>query len=145
MGHGAGSGLEQQNKESRTLEVVGEDDESTEQLQSEQPSTKRDADEALSPVASTSPNPTSTSPNPASTSPNPGALSSPPSVTDQHHFLRSSVRPPSKRLRRDCIEPSLNGHSSSRIKGQYSTVHPKTSTASYYQVESIVFVDLVLQ
>lgn len=29
---------------------------------------------------------------------------------DQHHFLRSSVRPPSKRIRKDSIGSAINGH-----------------------------------
>ncbi|KPP67399.1 protein cramped-like [Scleropages formosus] len=36
---------------------------------------------------------------------------------DQHHFLRSSVRPPSKRLRKDSIAAATNGHGAARGKG----------------------------
>uniref|UniRef100_A0A3B3CDV7 Protein cramped-like n=1 Tax=Oryzias melastigma TaxID=30732 RepID=A0A3B3CDV7_ORYME len=33
-----------------------------------------------------------------------------PPCHDQHHFLRSSVRPPSKRIRKDSISATINGH-----------------------------------
>ncbi|XP_071260836.1 protein cramped-like isoform X3 [Salvelinus alpinus] len=36
---------------------------------------------------------------------------------DQHHFLRSSVRPPSKRIRKDSIVPTINGHNGAKSKG----------------------------
>uniref|UniRef100_A0A3B4GJA1 Protein cramped-like n=1 Tax=Pundamilia nyererei TaxID=303518 RepID=A0A3B4GJA1_9CICH len=36
---------------------------------------------------------------------------------DQHHFLRSSVRPPSKRIRKDSIGSSINGHGGAKSKG----------------------------
>uniref|UniRef100_A0A8C7UTS4 Protein cramped-like n=1 Tax=Oncorhynchus mykiss TaxID=8022 RepID=A0A8C7UTS4_ONCMY len=36
---------------------------------------------------------------------------------DQHHFLRSSVRPPSKRIRKDSIAPTINGHNGEKSKG----------------------------
>lgn len=37
---------------------------------------------------------------------------------DQHHFLRSSVRPPSKRIRKDSIGSSINGHGGAKSKGK---------------------------
>uniref|UniRef100_A0A8C6TAH1 Protein cramped-like n=1 Tax=Neogobius melanostomus TaxID=47308 RepID=A0A8C6TAH1_9GOBI len=36
---------------------------------------------------------------------------------DQHHFLRSSVRPPSKRIRKDSVSSSINGHGGAKAKG----------------------------
>ncbi|XP_037112212.1 LOW QUALITY PROTEIN: protein cramped-like [Syngnathus acus] len=36
---------------------------------------------------------------------------------DQHHFLRSSVRPPSKRIRKDSIGSTINGHGVAKSKG----------------------------
>ncbi|KAM9393152.1 protein cramped-like isoform 2-T2 [Pholidichthys leucotaenia] len=36
---------------------------------------------------------------------------------DQHHFLRSSVRPPSKRIRKDPTGSTVNGHGGAKSKG----------------------------
>lgn len=44
------------------------------------------------------------------------AESAPP-CHDQHHFLRSSVRPPSKRIRKDSIGSAINGHGGAKSKG----------------------------
>lgn len=40
-----------------------------------------------------------------------------PPCHDQHHFLRSSVRPPSKRIRKDSIGSTINGHGGAKAKG----------------------------
>ncbi|CAK6963262.1 protein cramped-like isoform X1 [Scomber scombrus] len=40
-----------------------------------------------------------------------------PPCHDQHHFLRSSVRPPSKRIRKDSIGSTINGHGGAKSKG----------------------------
>lgn len=40
-----------------------------------------------------------------------------PACHDQHHFLRSSVRPPSKRIRKDSAGPAINGHGGAKSKG----------------------------
>uniref|UniRef100_A0A8C7ZLG0 Protein cramped-like n=1 Tax=Oryzias sinensis TaxID=183150 RepID=A0A8C7ZLG0_9TELE len=40
-----------------------------------------------------------------------------PPCHDQHHFLRSSVRPPSKRIRKDSISAAINGHGGAKPKG----------------------------
>ncbi|XP_058508745.1 protein cramped-like isoform X2 [Solea solea] len=40
-----------------------------------------------------------------------------PQCHDQHHFLRSSVRPPSKRIRKDSIGSAINGHGGAKSKG----------------------------
>lgn len=59
-------------------------------------------------------------------SPNPGPVQHPqnpaesaPPCHDQHHFLRSSVRPPSKRIRKDSIGSAINGHGGAKSKGIY--------------------------
>lgn len=44
------------------------------------------------------------------------AESAPP-CHDQHHFLRSSVRPPSKRIRKDSVGSTINGHGGAKAKG----------------------------
>ncbi|KAF3700415.1 Protein cramped-like [Channa argus] len=40
-----------------------------------------------------------------------------PPCQDQHHFLRSSVRPPSKRIRKDSVGSTINGHGGAKSKG----------------------------
>ncbi|KAK7939722.1 hypothetical protein WMY93_003048 [Mugilogobius chulae] len=40
-----------------------------------------------------------------------------PTYPDQHHFLRSSVRPPSKRIRKDSVGSTINGHGGAKAKG----------------------------
>uniref|UniRef100_A0A1A8BF09 Protein cramped-like n=1 Tax=Nothobranchius kadleci TaxID=1051664 RepID=A0A1A8BF09_NOTKA len=40
-----------------------------------------------------------------------------PPCQDQHHFLRSSVRPPSKRIRKDSVGSAINGHGGAKSKG----------------------------
>ncbi|KAM4535410.1 protein cramped-like isoform 1-T1 [Fundulus diaphanus] len=40
-----------------------------------------------------------------------------PPCHDQHHFLRSSVRPPSKRIRKDSVGSTINGHGGAKSKG----------------------------
>lgn len=40
-----------------------------------------------------------------------------PACHDQHHFLRSSVRPPSKRIRKDSAGSAINGHGGAKSKG----------------------------
>ncbi|KAF6734491.1 Protein cramped-like [Oryzias melastigma] len=41
-----------------------------------------------------------------------------PPCHDQHHFLRSSVRPPSKRIRKDSISATINGHGGAKSKAE---------------------------
>ncbi|XP_037332226.2 protein cramped-like isoform X1 [Pungitius pungitius] len=48
--------------------------------------------------------------------PQTSAESAPP-CHDQHHFLRSSVRPPSKRIRKDSVGSTVNGHGGAKSKG----------------------------
>ena len=111
VGHGAASGADGASKAARKLEG-GEDEESA----AEQPSTKRDGEEeTLLPSAAVRPGSTP-SLSSSSSSPNP-SLGSPPHGQDQHHFLRSSVRPPSKRIRKELASPAVNGHSGARARG----------------------------
>ncbi|GAA6104184.1 protein cramped-like isoform X1 [Tachysurus ichikawai] len=111
VGQQAGSGVEGSNKTIRKLAGC-EEEESAERTPSEQPSTKRDDEEVPSPGAALA---SDSSPNPSGTQPNPVGLGSPPAAHDQHHFLRSSVRPPSKRIRKD--GPAVNGHNGTKTKG----------------------------
>lgn len=112
VGQQAGSGVESSNKQIRNLEGC-EEEESAARTPSEQPSTKRDDEEAPSPCAALA---SGSSPNPSGVQPNLAGLGSPPAAHDQHHFLRSSVRPPSKRIRKD--GPAVNGHSGTKTKGR---------------------------
>lgn len=112
VGQQAGSVVESSNKPIRMPEGC-EEEESAERTPSEQPSTKRDGEEAPSPCAALT---SGSSPNPSGTQPNPAGLGPPPAAHDQHHFLRSSVRPPSKRIRKD--GPAVNGHSGTKTKGK---------------------------
>uniref|UniRef100_A0A3Q3KP66 Protein cramped-like n=1 Tax=Mastacembelus armatus TaxID=205130 RepID=A0A3Q3KP66_9TELE len=53
----------------------------------------------------------------ASTQPPQTSAEPTPPCHDQHHFLRSSVRPPSKRIRKDSIGSAINGHGGAKSKG----------------------------
>uniref|UniRef100_W5M258 Protein cramped-like n=1 Tax=Lepisosteus oculatus TaxID=7918 RepID=W5M258_LEPOC len=77
--------------------------------ESEVSSAERDGGELLTPAAA---GPSTSAPVPSSS---PSALPAP--GQDQHHFLRSSVRPPSKRLRKDAVASAVNGHSGAKGKG----------------------------
>uniref|UniRef100_A0AAY4BLI2 Protein cramped-like n=1 Tax=Denticeps clupeoides TaxID=299321 RepID=A0AAY4BLI2_9TELE len=90
VGHSDGLGVEGPRRGG--MKAAGCEDE-----EGEEPSTKRDEEEIPHPATSAAP----------SSTPNP----------DQHHFLRSSVRPPSKRLRKDSLPQALNGHGATRAKG----------------------------
>ncbi|KAG7492068.1 hypothetical protein MATL_G00010620 [Megalops atlanticus] len=118
---GEGGGDEGVKKLSRKLEGC-EEEESGEQG-NEESNTKRDGDEIPNPSSTGSSNSTSV---PSTSTSNPSGPSSNthhqtstpiPQSQDQHHFLRSSVRPPSKRLRKDPIASAINGHSSVKGKG----------------------------
>ncbi|XP_061740458.1 protein cramped-like isoform X2 [Nerophis ophidion] len=79
--------------------------------ESEDGGTKGDeASAKLSPASKSPPGPAPARPAPAL------AESSTPSH-DQHHFLRSSVRPPSKRIRKDSVGSAINGHGGAKAKG----------------------------
>uniref|UniRef100_A0A672RN52 Cramped chromatin regulator homolog 1 n=1 Tax=Sinocyclocheilus grahami TaxID=75366 RepID=A0A672RN52_SINGR len=96
VGQGGGSGVEGPSKPDRKPEG-DEDGESADQA-SEETSTKRVGEETLNPSSAASPG---SAPTLSTLSP---ALAAP-SNQDQHHFLRSSVRPPSKRIRKDASSP----------------------------------------
>lgn len=122
VGQGGGSGVEVPNKTDRKPDG-GEDGESADQA-SEETSTKRDGEETLNPSSAASPGsaPTlsSQTPSPDGAQVNPTALSPVLAATsnqDQHHFLRSSVRPPSKRIRKDASSAALNGQGGAKAKG----------------------------
>uniref|UniRef100_A0A8C2DC69 Protein cramped-like n=1 Tax=Cyprinus carpio TaxID=7962 RepID=A0A8C2DC69_CYPCA len=124
VGQGGGSGVEGPSKPDRKPDG-GEDGESADQA-SEETSTKRVGEETLNPSSAASPGsaptptPSSLTPSPAGAQVNPTALSpvlAAPSNQDQHHFLRSSVRPPSKRIRKDASSAALNGHGAAKAKG----------------------------
>uniref|UniRef100_A0A3Q1HJ19 Protein cramped-like n=1 Tax=Acanthochromis polyacanthus TaxID=80966 RepID=A0A3Q1HJ19_9TELE len=55
-----------------------------------------------------------------------------PPCHDQHHFLRSSVRPPSKRIRKDSIDSAINGHGGAKSKtvGQSGSLASSTGGLS---------------
>ncbi|XP_035254517.1 protein cramped-like isoform X1 [Anguilla anguilla] len=119
---GAGSGDEGAKKLSRKLE--GCDEEESGDQGKEERNTKTDGEEIPNPTPTGPSSSTPTLSTSASTlagprlDPQPQTLStSVPQNQDQHHFLRSSVRPPSKRLRKDAIGSTINGHSNARGKG----------------------------
>ncbi|KAJ8245810.1 hypothetical protein GJAV_G00260550 [Gymnothorax javanicus] len=118
---GDGSGDEGVKKLSQKPEGC-EEEESGEQG-SEESNTKRNGDEIPDPssTGSSSSAPissTSSSNLPGSNvSSNQDASTPAPQSQDQHHFLRSSVRPPSKRLRKDPIASAVNGHGGVKGKG----------------------------
>uniref|UniRef100_A0A3P8W890 Protein cramped-like n=1 Tax=Cynoglossus semilaevis TaxID=244447 RepID=A0A3P8W890_CYNSE len=70
---------------------------------------------ALSPVSA--PLLSASPPNQTGLSSTHTAPESTPQCHDQHHFLRSSVRPPSKRIRKDSIGSAINGHGGAKSKG----------------------------
>ena len=98
---------------------------------SEDRNTKGDGVEILNPsTAAGSPagsDPVPPAPVPTQPGPGPGSAQqqqpltstepTPPSH-DQHHFLRSSVRPPSKRIRKDSVGSAVNGHGGAKSKGK---------------------------
>ncbi|KAJ8347207.1 hypothetical protein SKAU_G00286080 [Synaphobranchus kaupii] len=119
---GACSGDEAAKKFRRKLE--GCDERESGDQDSEERNTKTDGEEIPNPAPTGPSSSTPTLSTPASTlagpcsDPQPQTLSTPVSQNqDQHHFLRSSVRPPSKRLRKDAIGSTINGHSNARGKG----------------------------
>ncbi|XP_041718401.1 protein cramped-like isoform X1 [Coregonus clupeaformis] len=117
-----GIGVDGPNNSGRKLE--GCDEEESGDQGSEKRSTKRDGVEILNPsttgCSSSAPVILTSVSNPSG----PCSSQQPPSSTaptapshDQHHFLRSSVRPPSKRIRKDSISPTINGHGGAKSKG----------------------------
>lgn len=118
-----GIGVDGRRNSSRKLEGCGDDEEeeSGDPGNGGERDTKGDdgGTEILHPSAVGSPR--SAPPVPLPSLPGPGSAqlaqtSAEPTPTpahDQHHFLRSSVRPPSKRIRKD----SVNGHGGAKSKG----------------------------
>ncbi|XP_059204210.1 protein cramped-like [Centropristis striata] len=125
LGSREGIGVDGRRNPSRKPDGCDEE-ESAEQASEERSTKGDDGVEIL--------NPSSTALSPA---PAPGLPASPPNRTglgsapqhpqtlaesappchDQHHFLRSSVRPPSKRIRKDSIGSTINGHGGAKSKG----------------------------
>jgi hypothetical protein len=111
-------GVDDTNNSGRKLD--GCDEESGDQGSDER-STKRDGMEihTLSTTGCTSSAPviTTSVSNPSGPCSSQQPRSSTARSHDQHHFLRSSVRPPSKRIRKDSIAPTINGHIGAKSKG----------------------------
>lgn len=109
---------------SRKPEGCGEE-ENGEQASEERSTKGDDGGEILNPPATalspgSAPVLTASPPNRtgSGTSQNPQAPAEPtPTCHDQHHFLRSSVRPPSKRIRKDSAASAINGHGGAKSKG----------------------------
>lgn len=120
---GDGSGDEGVKDLSRKLEGC-EEEESGEQG-SEESNTKRAGDGIPDPAfagpSEPSAVPSTSTPTPPGHNSNAPQQTSTPTAQsqDQHHFLRSSVRPPNKRLRKDAIASPANGHSGARGKGEH--------------------------
>ncbi|XP_056143353.1 protein cramped-like [Lampris incognitus] len=103
----------------------GCDDEESGDRGDEERRTKGDGVEILNPSAAGSPAPAPVLPVPAPASVRQSQTPAdpvPPSH-DQHHFLRSSVRPPSKRIRKDPAGSTINGHGGAKSKENGSSSH----------------------
>ncbi|XP_062340569.1 protein cramped-like [Osmerus eperlanus] len=102
----------------------GCDEEESGDQGSEERSTKRDGMEILDPSTTGSTSLPLVLPTPVPNQSGSGLTQRPQTSSvpflqnhDQHHFLRSSVRPPSKRIRKDSIATTINGHGHSKLKG----------------------------
>ena len=123
LGSREGIGVDGRRNSSRKPEGCEEEEDG--ETGSEDRDTKGDGAESLHPSAADSPGlPGRVTPGPVQTQPGPG--SAPPLLTsteptppshDQHHFLRSSVRPPSKRIRKDAGGPAGDGPGGARSRG----------------------------
>ncbi|XP_030196542.1 protein cramped-like isoform X1 [Gadus morhua] len=123
LGSREGIGVDGRRNSSRKPEGCEEEEDG--ETGSEDRDTKGDGAESLHPSTAGSPGlPGPVPPGPVLTEPGPG--SAPPPLTsteptppshDQHHFLRSSVRPPSKRIRKDSVGPAGDGPGGSRSRG----------------------------
>ncbi|XP_039632131.1 protein cramped-like isoform X1 [Polypterus senegalus] len=110
LGEGGGNN-EAAKKGSRKLEGCEEEEEDESgEVAGDERSTKSDGHLHPAPSSSSSSSSAATA---AASSSNP----QPSHGQDQHHFLRSSVRPPSKRLRKDAGPATLNGLGTARGKG----------------------------
>ncbi|XP_051905088.1 protein cramped-like [Hippocampus zosterae] len=112
-----GIGVDGTANPSRKADDCDDEEEESGEQATEERSTKGDERvEILNPAPATL--------SPGSAQPGPGlSQQTQPSVEpstpchDQHHFLRSSVRPPSKRIRKDSIGSAINGHGGAKSKG----------------------------
>ncbi|CAL8275121.1 unnamed protein product [Lota lota] len=122
LGSREGIGVDGRRNLSRKPE--GCDEEETGDQGNEERNTKGDGVEILNPSTTGSPGSAPVLPSPGSNQPGPGSVQQPqtsteptPPSNDQHHFLRSSVRPPSKRIRKDSVGSAVNGHGGAKSKG----------------------------
>uniref|UniRef100_A0A667Y699 Protein cramped-like n=1 Tax=Myripristis murdjan TaxID=586833 RepID=A0A667Y699_9TELE len=123
LGSREGIGVDGGKNSSRKPE--GCDEEESGEQGSEERSTKGDGVEILNPsTTGLSPSPAAVLPTSLPNQAGPGSTQQPqtpaeaaPPCHDQHHFLRSSVRPPSKRIRKDSIGSTINGHGGAKSKG----------------------------
>nr|XP_057904324.1 protein cramped-like isoform X1 [Doryrhamphus excisus] len=117
MTPGSREGIGVDGRRNPSRKADGCDEEESGEQASEERSTKGDDRvEVLNPAASAL-SPGSARPGPGSTQ-RPQTLAEPGAPChDQHHFLRSSVRPPSKRIRKDSIGSAVNGHGGAKSKG----------------------------
>ncbi|XP_071389450.1 protein cramped-like [Centroberyx affinis] len=123
LGSREGIGVDGRKNSSRKPE--GCDEEESGEQGSEERSTKGDGVEILNPsTTGLSPGPAPVLPTSLPNRAGPGSTQQPhssaepaPPCHDQHHFLRSSVRPPSKRIRKDSIGSTINGHGGAKSKG----------------------------
>ncbi|KAJ7990061.1 hypothetical protein DPEC_G00310940 [Dallia pectoralis] len=125
-------GVDGPNNLDRKLE--GFDEESGDQG-SEEHSTKEDGVEILNPSTTGCSSSAPVIPSDESNPSGPGSSQQPlfltaptPPSHDQHHFLRSSVRPPSKRIRKDSIAPTINGQGGAKSKGSENGPSPHLLT-----------------
>ncbi|CAL8288875.1 unnamed protein product [Boreogadus saida] len=127
LGSREGIGVDGRRNSSRKPEGCEEEEDG--ETGSEDRDTKGDGAESLHPSTAGSPGlPGPVPPDPVPTEPvltEPGIGSAPPPLTsteptppshDQHHFLRSSVRPPSKRIRKDSVGPAGDGPGGARSR-----------------------------
>ena len=132
MGSRDGIGVHGVNNSFRKHE--GCDEEESGDQGSEEHSTKRDGMEILDPSTTGSTSLALVLPTPVPNQAGSGLTQRPQTLSvpflqnhDQHHFLRSSVRPPSKRIRKDSIASTINGHGHSKLKGKSIPVASQTN------------------
>ncbi|XP_014024074.1 protein cramped-like isoform X1 [Salmo salar] len=126
-----GIGVDGPNNWARKLE--GCDEEESGYQGSEERSTKRDGVEihtlSTTGCSSSAPVITTSVSNPSGPCSSQQPRSSTAPSHDQHHFLRSSVRPPSKRIRKDSIAPNINGPNGAKSKGSENGVSHQVSAS----------------
>lgn len=136
-----GVGVDGRQNPSRKPEACDEE-ESGEQASEERSTKADDRVETLHPSAAglgsgsapvSPPNRTGLGSNQQQQQPNTSTEPAPP-CHDQHHFLRSSVRPPSKRIRKDSVGSTINGHSGAKSKGKYCTDEREAPALTFHTV-----------